>query len=219
MRFRTKFYWICSRSQLAIIVTLSVFLQLHTSVFKIKVTYFQCDYYHPQRSWGKVIFSQASVILLTGGGVSAPRGVCSWGVSAPRGCVCSRGCLLLGGFCSQGGCLVETPRDGHCCGRYASYWNAFLLTSLNTCFTVAKNNRGCETFENVSALSSVYLFANSRAVHPHSALVSCHGPYVLTDKVVQQFLLTLSVLIKLGPFEKNFSCTPGLSQLYIIFLE
>ena len=26
-------------------------------------------YYRPQRSWGKVIFSQASVILFTGGGV------------------------------------------------------------------------------------------------------------------------------------------------------
>ena len=22
---------------------------------------------------------------------------------------------------------METPRDGYCCGRYASYWNAFLL--------------------------------------------------------------------------------------------
>ena len=38
------------------------------------------------------------------------------GVTGPGG-------LVLGG----GGCLVETPPDGHCCGRYASYWNAFLL--------------------------------------------------------------------------------------------
>ena len=57
--------------------------------------------YRLQRSWGKVMFLQASVILLTGGclvpGVSGPRGV-------PGG----------------------DPRDGHCCGRYASYWNAFL---------------------------------------------------------------------------------------------
>ena len=38
-------------------------------------------------------------------------GVCSWGgVSGPRG-VCP-----------------ETPPDRYCCGRYASYWNAFLLT-------------------------------------------------------------------------------------------
>ena len=36
------------------------------------------------------------------------RGVCSGGVPAPRG---------------------ETPpkADGYCCGRYASYWNAFLF--------------------------------------------------------------------------------------------
>ena len=33
-----------------------------------------------------------------------------------------RGCLLGGGE------LVETPRDGYCCGRYASYWNAFLFS-------------------------------------------------------------------------------------------
>ena len=61
-------------------------------------------HFRPQQSWGKVIFSQASVILLTGG------------VPAPWGClVWSRGCL------------VEPPRDGHSCGRYASYWNAFLF--------------------------------------------------------------------------------------------
>ena len=43
-------------------------------------------------------------------GVPGPGGVCSWGVSGPRG-VC-----------------LETPPDRYCCGRYASYWNAFLLT-------------------------------------------------------------------------------------------
>ena len=31
-----------------------------------------------------------------------------------------------GNACSKGG--VETPHDGYCCGRYASYSNAFLLT-------------------------------------------------------------------------------------------
>ena len=40
----------------------------------------------------------------------AARGVCSWGVPAP------------------GGCGDPPPKaDGYCCGRYASYWNAFLL--------------------------------------------------------------------------------------------
>ena len=43
--------------------------------------------YRPQRSWRKVIFSQASVILSRG--VPAPEGllpgggVCSWGISSP----------------------------------------------------------------------------------------------------------------------------------------
>ena len=54
-----------------------------------------------------------------GGGVPAPGG---GGVPAPGG----GGCLLLGGAYS-GGELVETPPDGYCCGRYASYWNAFLF--------------------------------------------------------------------------------------------
>ena len=64
-------------------------------------------------------------VCLSRGGQSAPGGhcllqvggACSRGVSAPRG-VCSG----VGG--------VETPRDGYCCGRYASYWNAFLFIYL-----------------------------------------------------------------------------------------
>ena len=57
--------------------------------------------------WGKVIFSQACVknSVERGGGAWSGGGVCS------------------GGW----GGLVETPPDGYCCGRYASYWNA-------TCF-------------------------------------------------------------------------------------
>ena len=46
------------------------------------------NYYRPQRSWGKIIFSQASVILLTGGvlllGVLLGRGLLGE-VSAPGG--------------------------------------------------------------------------------------------------------------------------------------
>ena len=30
------------------------------------------------------------------------------------------------------GCLVETPRDVHWCGRYASYWNTFLFNKIFT---------------------------------------------------------------------------------------
>ena len=36
---------------------------------------------------------------------------------------CSRG---GGGVCSRGGAWWRFPPDGYCCGRYASYWNAFL---------------------------------------------------------------------------------------------
>ena len=58
-----------------------------------------------------------SVILFTGG-------ACSGGGSAPRGW----GCLLPGG---GGVCAPPThPPDGICCGRYASYWNAFLFNCV-----------------------------------------------------------------------------------------
>ena len=58
------------------------------------------------------------------GGCLLLGGTCSrWGVPAPGGCP------LPGGVCSGVG-VVETPRDGYCCGRYASYWNAFLFIYL-----------------------------------------------------------------------------------------
>ena len=79
----------------------------------------------------KVMFLQACVCpqgrsdLVPGRG---GEGVCSRGVSAPEG-VCSAGAV-----CS-GGCLLCTEvappppgRDDYCCGRYASYWNAFLYS-------------------------------------------------------------------------------------------
>ena len=84
-------------------------------------------YYRPQRSCGKVIFSQACVKN------SVNRG---WGVSAS----------VHGGIHPPPGQTppgqtppslgrppwADTPRadtlpDGHCSGRYVSYWNAFLL--------------------------------------------------------------------------------------------
>ena len=76
----------------------------------------KCNY-RPQRSWGKVIFSPASVILSTGGCLLPG------GVPAPWG----------GGACC-GGCLVETPSGTataaggthptglHSCYQYFSKW-------------------------------------------------------------------------------------------------
>ena len=76
LAFKCTYMWnICMRDP----------IQRHCSLYN----------YRPQRSWGKIIFSQASVILLTGGGVPAPggcllQGGLLWGwVTAPGG-------LLLG---------------------------------------------------------------------------------------------------------------------------
>ena len=69
------------------------------------------------------MFSQMYVILFTGGGVpgsggSGPGDVLG-GAWSPWGLV--QGSLVPVGV--PGG---DTP-DGYCCGRYASYWNAFTL--------------------------------------------------------------------------------------------
>ena len=63
------------------------------------------------------------------GKVSAPGG----GVLAWSGGAWSRGVSAPGG-------LVQTPPDGYCCGRYASYWNAFLLCDLKSRVSKIKSN-------------------------------------------------------------------------------
>ena len=85
--------------------------------------------------WGKIIFSQVSVVLFTGG--ACVPGVCVWlGACMPGGvhawgCAClgvhGRGACVVGGVHSQGGGSVRGRKDGHCSGRYASYWNTFLF--------------------------------------------------------------------------------------------
>ena len=100
--------------------------------------------YPPQQSLGKVIFSQASVILSTvGGGCLVPGGCLVLGDTWSWECLL-QGCLVPGGYlvwgvpgsrgvpCPEGvpgpgGCLVETPQDGYYCGQYTSYWKAFLF--------------------------------------------------------------------------------------------
>ena len=80
----------------------------------------------------KVMFLQVSVCPQGGSGpggvwsqegVSGPRGVWSWGG------VCSRDSLSTGEGVGIPAYTEATPppRDSHCCGRYASYWNAFLF--------------------------------------------------------------------------------------------
>ena len=69
-------------------------------------------YYRPQRSCGKVMFSQESVILFTGGGCIPACTGTDTSRQTPPG-------------------RHTPPPDGHCSGRYASYWNAFLLPPAN----------------------------------------------------------------------------------------
>ena len=96
-------------------------------------------------SCGKVMFSQASVILSTWGHVW-------WGVwwGGIHGGVW-QGAYIVGGVCGRGACMaggmhggrggmrgrghvwrggMHGRRDSHCSGRYASYWNAFLFQKL-----------------------------------------------------------------------------------------
>ena len=66
--------------------------------------------------WDKVICLHLSVCHSVHRGGPGPGGL-----PGPWGGAWSRGVW-------SGGCLVETPLpDGYCCGRYASYWNAFLF--------------------------------------------------------------------------------------------
>ena len=93
-------------------------------------------HYHPQRTCGKAMFSQVSVILFTGGGVRGREGHAWWGLvwwgegmcMAGDMCgraVCGRGACVGEGACISGG--IHGRRDGHCSGRYASCCNAFLF--------------------------------------------------------------------------------------------
>ena len=83
--------------------------------------------YHPQTKFAKVMFFQVSVCSLGG---CLLQGMFAPGVPAPGG-----ECLLPGGSSPWyiDHSLIVTrvvtrppPHDGYCCGRYASYWNAYL---------------------------------------------------------------------------------------------
>ena len=90
--------------------------------------------------WGKVIFLHLSAILFTGeGGIPACLAGLRGGIPA---CLASLQAHTKGGswgVWNGGGLQAHTggnpsmhwgrhpPADGYCCGRYASYWNAFLF--------------------------------------------------------------------------------------------
>ena len=63
--------------------------------------------YHPQRSWGKVIFLHVSVILFTGGGCLHPGGL------FPGEGLCPLGGSLSRGVCLGGVSVMGTPSYGN----------------------------------------------------------------------------------------------------------
>ena len=79
--------------------------------------------------------------------LSVHRGGGRWG-SAPGRCLVSGGVPGPGGVPGRGwgvgitACTEADPpgRDGYCCGRYASYWNAFLFGILfaENCMKIKK---------------------------------------------------------------------------------
>ena len=87
---------------------------VHNQPYGYSATAHPC--YHPQRSCGKVIFSQACVknSVHRGGGACMAGGVW-WGL----GHAWQRGTCVARGICGRKNC--------NCSGRYASYWNSFLL--------------------------------------------------------------------------------------------
>ena len=61
------------------------------------------DYYRPQRSWGKVIFSEACVKNSVHGG-----GMCGGGACGRRGA-----CMAEGACMARGACVVGCVAGGH----------------------------------------------------------------------------------------------------------
>ena len=67
-------------------------------------------------------------MILSTGEMCLLPGVWSRGVAGPGGVSGPGECLLPGEGGVPGG---DPPRDGYSCGRYASYWNAFLFSQFS----------------------------------------------------------------------------------------
>ena len=120
------------------LIILHINLQLFTiNLFK----YFNQDlvlyiYYRPQKKFAKVMFLQVSVILSTrGGGMACMAGGRVWQGEGVRGRgVCDGGACVVGGVMHGrggmsgwgGGMRGRYYEIRSICGRYGSYWNAFL---------------------------------------------------------------------------------------------
>ena len=97
---------------------------------------------------GNIFISVCQEFCPRGGGGGWVRGV-----HGPGGCMVPGVCMVPGGPWSRGGLVLGVhgpvgvpggpPPDGYCCGRYVSYWNAFLFfLQFHAVFTEnSKNNR------------------------------------------------------------------------------
>ena len=110
-------------------------------------------YYRPQRSWAKVMFLQASVILLTGGGVSASvhAGIPPPGSRPPLG-------PDPPGADTPPGTRHPPPPEANSgirstSGRYASYWNAFLCSIFAWQGWLVENPNALKIIEIINAIS------------------------------------------------------------------
>ena len=72
--------------------------------------------------WGGACVAGGAYVV---GGVHGRGHVWQRGIHG-RGGMCGRGVCMAGGMRGRKGGM-PARRDGHCSGRYASYWNAFLL--------------------------------------------------------------------------------------------
>ena len=91
---------------------ISLFTTHMVTCCKLAECYGRLNFLPPANEvWGKVIFSETSVILFTGGGRLPTGASASWGRGLPTGRI------------------GQNPHpQNQKSGRYASYWNAFLLS-------------------------------------------------------------------------------------------
>ena len=119
-RNRTLSIYNYKTKQQKTVVCATLFSGKYITVYHCFLPWKNAGHYRPQRSWGKVIFSQASVILLTGGGSGLSA---CWDATPP-----DQAPTPLG--------ADTTPRHRACWeirstrGRYVSYWNAILFDTV-----------------------------------------------------------------------------------------
>ena len=142
-------------------------------------------------SCGNVMFLHLSVILFTGGLSASGSGgvVCLWvhgGCTPPRQ-TSPPADTPLDRLPPPGRHLPPPPQDGHCSGRYAFYWNAFLLVALfNQIIPIMKWGSPCNisTYSNESILEAIvkyisYLLKSKRTVESYSYITLTRATFTV----------------------------------------